>query len=127
MENQPVSTHHKEKQTPSVVMKQSRLGIVSFVIGVLALLSLILFFFPNLLRAINLPTPIYSFIDSLHGISFNCCIPLISAIGLYFGIACVVQRIYKKTFGIIGLVLNGIALLVILYIIVAIIQVFNEF
>lgn len=100
--------------------KQSKLGIASFVISLAALLLLcigfIIAFSYGLSLAANNPFYNPSMIDQssptiIIASMLMCCSPGLSLVGVGLGIAAVVQKADKKTFGVIGLVINGLILL----------------
>jgi hypothetical protein len=100
--------------------KQSKIGIASFVIALVALLlfcvGFILSFGYGFTLAMNNPNFSASSIDRnspmvviATGLFF--CSPVIGLIGSGLGIASIIQKTDKKTFGIIGLVINSLIIL----------------
>jgi hypothetical protein len=106
---------------PAETKKQSKIGIASFVIGILAMLI----FCIALVLAIIYAIPIASQITSTTSyqidqssptvISLGILMlisPLLSLVGAALGIGALVQKNHKKTLGVIGLVLNLLIILV---------------
>jgi hypothetical protein len=109
-----------EPVEPPVVQKQSKLGIAAFIIGLAALLfsciGFVISFGYGFSLAANNPYYNPSMIDQsspaimIASVLF-CCSPILSLVGIGLGIAAVVQKTDKKTFGIVGLVINGLIIL----------------
>lgn len=108
--------------SPIENQKQSKIGIASFVIGVLALIILCIGFLIAIGYGVSIglenpyPTDPYSLVDSsetmiLIASGFIYCSPVLSLVGLGLGIAAVLQKKDKKTWGIAGLVINALILL----------------
>jgi len=105
---------------PPVEQKQSKLGIAAFVLGILALLifcvAFIISFSYGFSLAVDNPNSTPGMIDQsnpaivIASVLF-CCSPVFSLAGMGLGIAAVVQKTEKKTFGIIGLVINSLIVL----------------
>ncbi|MEW6093127.1 MAG: hypothetical protein AB1531_04090 [Chloroflexota bacterium] len=111
---------------PDDQAKHSKIGIASFV---LALLGLFLFCTAMLLAlvygaSLGLSNPsisqdpyqTYRYIDQtspvfILSVVLSCCGPILNLVGLGLGIAAVAQKIDKKIFGILGLVISGLVLL----------------
>jgi hypothetical protein len=100
--------------------KQSPIGIASFVISILALLlvcvAIIVAFSYGI--SVGLNNPYNPQVDTsspvIIGVAVLICLsPLLSLVGVGLGIGAVVQKTQKKTFGIIGLILNGLILVAI--------------
>ncbi len=100
--------------------KQSKLGLASFIIGLVAFLlvciGFIIAFSYGISLAANNPLTDPSMIDTsspaiLIASVMMCCSPGLSLLGIGLGIASVVQKTDKKTLGIIGLVINGLILI----------------
>ena len=101
--------------------KQSRLGIAAFILGLLAFLMFCSSMLISLGYGVSLvaenPTgdPI-TLIDPespiiLIASGLICLSPILSLVGTGLGIAAALQKTDKRTFGIIGLVINGLVLL----------------
>jgi hypothetical protein len=103
---------------PPVTQKHSRIGIASFVIGIVAVLILCLAFLLAFGYGFSMVSqnPTFQVDQSSPTVLalgvLMCISPILSLVGLGLGIGAVVQKNYKKLFGIIGLVLN---LLIILF------------
>ena len=104
------------------VKKQSRMGIASFVLGILSLLFLCIGFIISISYGVTLgldnpaATDPFALVDQaspaiIIASVFIYCTPVISLVGVGLGIAAVVQKKDKKTLGIIGLVINALMLL----------------
>jgi hypothetical protein len=102
--------------------KQSKIGIASFVLGILSLLflciGLIISISYGVTLGLNNPyaTDPYALVDQaspaiLAASIFIYCAPVISLVGVGLGIAAAVQKKDKKTLGIVGLVINALLLL----------------
>ena len=106
---------------PAETKKQSKIGIASFVIGIVALLIMCISLVLAIIYAIpiasqttsitssqiELSSPIVKTLGILMLIS-----PLLSLVGAVLGIVALVQKNHRKTFGVIGLVLNLLIILV---------------
>jgi hypothetical protein len=101
--------------------KQSKIGIASLVIGLVSVLMFCVAFAISFGYGLNIalanptadPT---AFIDQsspliLIASGLFCCSPGLSLLGLGLGIGAVIQKVDKRTFGVLGLVLSGISLL----------------
>jgi hypothetical protein len=102
--------------------KQSKIGIACLILGILSLLFLCIGFIISLSYGVSLGlenpyvTDPASLVDQtspaiIASSVFIYCTPVISLIGVGLGIAALVQKKDKKTFGVIGLVLNALILL----------------
>ncbi len=104
---------------PPIEQKQSKLGIAAFILAILALLMFCIGFMLAFAYGFSIAAnPYYdpSMIEQsspviLIASAFFCCSPILSLVGIGLGIAAVVQETEKKTFGIIGLVINSLIIL----------------
>jgi hypothetical protein len=101
---------------PSQDQKQSKLGIASLVIGLVAVLFACIAFVISFSYGFSLSSNTPSLIDQSSPVvliagGLFCCSPILSLVGVGLGIAAVVQKKDKKIFGIIGLVINGLIIL----------------
>lgn len=87
---------------PRNTRKHSRIGIASFVIGIVAVLIFCLAFQIDVSSLTVLALGILRWISS----------PILSLVGVGLGFGAVVQKNDKKLFGIIGLVINLLIILV---------------
>jgi hypothetical protein len=90
-----------------VERKYSPIGIASFIIGIVSLLSVCAFFALSLYTQNSSAN---SSLTSLVGFLVICTI-VISLVGIGLGIGGVVQKAQSKVFSIIGLVLNALVLI----------------
>ncbi len=90
-----------------VERKYSPIGIASFVIGIVSLLSVCGFFALSLLMQDSAST---DSLNTLIGFLVICTI-VISVVGVGLGIGGIVQKAQSKVFAIIGLALNALVLL----------------
>ncbi len=103
---------------PSVTQKHSRIGIASFVIGIVAVLILCLAFLLAFGYGFSMASQNPSFqVDqsspTVLALGVLICIsPILSLVGLGLGIGAAMQKNDRKLFGIIGLVLNLLIILV---------------
>jgi hypothetical protein len=106
---------------PDDTKKHSKIGIASFVIGIVAMLIFCIALVLTTIYAIPIASQITSptsfQIDQSSPIIITLSIlmlisPLLSLVGAVLGIVALVQKNYKKTFSIIGLVLNLLIILV---------------
>lgn len=107
---------------PTTDQKQSKLGIASFVLGIIGMLLLCAGFLIAIGYGVSIGlqnpyiTDPSSVIDSSDPIvllasGFMYCSPVFNLVGLGLGIAAAFQKNTKKTLGIIGLVLNALIVL----------------
>ncbi|MBI4733186.1 MAG: hypothetical protein HY781_13890 [Chloroflexi bacterium] len=94
---------------PPEVRKYSPLGIISFVLSILALGLVCLFFIYAYILGSDAST--VSTGASVIGWVFICGVSLFTLAGLGLGIAAVVQPAQNKVFGILGLVFNALILI----------------
>jgi hypothetical protein len=106
---------------PAETKKQSKIGIASFVIGILAMLIFCIALVLTIIYAIPIASQITSTtsyqIDQSSPTVISLGIlmlisPLLSLVGAALGIGALVQKNQKKTLGVIGLVLNLLIILV---------------
>jgi len=96
---------------PDDLPKHSVLGIISFVIGILAsLLLCITFAIAGFSSPQTFGTSLYENMMTVIGL-MACASGGMSVLGLGLGIGGVIQKAQSKVFGIIGLVVNGLLLL----------------
>ncbi len=116
---------------PPNAQKHSKIGIASFVIGIAAVLilclAILLAFGYGFTMAIQDP---YFQVDQSSPIILAlgllmCISPILSLVGLGLGIGAAVQKNEKKIFGIIGLVLNLLVILV--YCVLAVVGLSGQF
>ena len=98
--------------------RQFKPGIVSFVLGLVT----IALFFAGIILFVNAaflmdPRNIFSDRDSLINLSVPtgiilCCAPTLSLAGIGFGIMAVIRKADKMIFGIIGLIINSLFIIV---------------
>jgi len=98
--------------------RQFNLGIASFVLGLVTLASFSIGFM-MVYQALSLADPrtIVNDIDALLNLRLPvtmmiCCSPILSLAGTGLGIVAVRRNVDKKIYGVIGLVINGLFLLV---------------
>ena len=84
---------------PSGKAKQSKLGIASFIIGIVYILFLFAYLGISWFSLLSL-FPTLSLI-----------VLFLNLVGVWLGIAAVFRKTEKKTFGIIGLAINGLAVI----------------
>jgi hypothetical protein len=102
-------------QLTSAVVKHSRLGIASFVLAIMGILSICVVFVANI-TLVNIgvrPTGLdrNTFLTLLRLLEiFSYCNIFINLIGLGLGIGTMFQKKTKKLFGTLGLVINALAL-----------------
>ena len=102
---------------PSPAQKHSKIGIASFVVGILAalvfcLVILLAFGFDFLMAAQNPTFQINQNSPTVLSLGLVMCLsPVLSLVGVGLGIAAVLQKNVKKLFGILGLVLNLMTIL----------------
>jgi len=104
--------------SPDKNRRQFKPGMVSFVLGLVT----IALFFVGIILFVNTaslmdPRGIFSDRDSLINLSVPtvmilCCSPILSLAGIGFGILAVVRKIDKMIFGIIGLSVNSLFIIV---------------
>ncbi|KAF0107716.1 MAG: hypothetical protein FD146_1347 [Anaerolineaceae bacterium] len=94
---------------PPAAQKHSRLGIVSLVLAILAMLIMCVdvVLVLGITGGANIPTEV-QYLDS----ALSCIAALAALTGLGLGIAAVSRKDAKKLFGILGLVFNAVYLLV---------------
>lgn len=95
--------------------RQSKLGVASLAVGIISLVFFCIGFVIAFGYGISISVsdPLNPQIDPGSNIiliasGIMCVSPLISLVGIGFGIASVLQKTDKKTLGIIGLVMNGL-------------------
>jgi len=98
--------------------RQFKPGIVSFVLGLvtIALFCIGIMLFVNAASLVD-PQSIFYDRDSLTNLSVPmvmalCCSPILSLAGIGFGIMAVVKKVDKMIFGIIGLIINSLFMIV---------------
>jgi hypothetical protein len=125
------STFIPPPPVPADARKQSKIGIASFVIGIVAMLifcvALLLAFGYGFMGAAQTPGfTIDSSSPIILGLGLVMCIsPLLSLVGLGLGIAALVQKNDKKLFAGLGLALN--LLIVLIYCLLAVVGLMGQF
>jgi hypothetical protein len=121
--NEPIITPPVALQPPAISKKQSEIGIGSFLISILGLLiycvALLISFGYGAFLARSNPLAVqnpYEAIDAGGPIVFlsiilSWCGPITNLVGIGLGIAAVLRKNEKKTFGIVGLVISGLVVI----------------